>query len=52
MNIFNGIKGEFTMDKMIDAYSKSDVFQKKYDKMIENKEEHIANIEAISSDIK
>ena len=50
--IFNGIQGEFTMDKMIDAYSKSNVFKKKYEKMIDDKEKHIADIEAIASNTK
>lgn len=47
--MFNGIKGELTMDKMVEAYSKSNVFKQKYEKMISDKEQHNANIEAITS---
>lgn len=50
--IFNNIQGELTMDKMIEAYTNSNMFKQKYDKMVEDKEKHISDIEAIASEIK
>lgn len=48
----SGISGELTVDKFIEAYSKSDIFKQKYEQMIADNEKHNAKIEEIGAPIK
>lgn len=47
MNMLSGISGELTADKMLEAYSKSDMYKKHNDELIEKREHHNAVIDEI-----
>ena len=51
-NIFGGMTGEFTPERMLDAYEKSDVFKSNYRKLIEDREKHNAEIEVAADPVK
>lgn len=44
--VFGGMTGELTPERMLDAYEKSDLFKKNHEKMLADREQHIAEIEA------
>lgn len=50
--VINGIQGEFTMDKMLESYSKSDMFKERYDQMLAERASHDAEMEATGTAIK
>lgn len=50
--VFKGMSGEMTIDKMLEAYSKSDLFKKNHEETIANREKHNAEIDTIGDDIK
>lgn len=50
--VINGIQGEFTMDKMLESYSKSDMFKEKYDQMLAERAAHDAEMEATGTAIR
>ena len=43
--IFSGMSGEMTPERMLEAYSKSDMFKKRYAQLIEDRKQHNAAIE-------
>lgn len=49
---FNGISGELTADKIVDAYAKSDIFRGDYEKMIKDRKALRQTIENIDKENK
>ena len=43
--VFGGMTGELTPERMLDAYEKSDLFKKNYEKMFADREQHRTEIE-------
>ena len=50
--IISGISGELTADKMLEAYSKSDLFKNNYQQIVADRNKHNENIESIANSIK
>ena len=49
--VISGMSGEITPERMLEAYSKSDIFKQKYAQMIADKEQHNAKIDAINTSV-
>lgn len=45
--IINGMTGELTPEKMLDVYSKSDMFKLKYEQLIADKKQHNEKLDAL-----
>lgn len=50
--IFGGMTGELTPEKMLEAYEKSDLFKKSYREMLANREQHKEEIEYTGKSVK
>ena len=50
--VISGMSGELTADKMLEAYSKSDLFKKNYEQIIADRNKHNNKIEADVTAIK
>lgn len=50
--VINGITGELTVDKMLEAYINSDIFKQNQKQIIANKEENDVKINAVVEEIK
>lgn len=50
--IFGGMTGELTPERMLETYEKSDLFKKNYQKMLADREQHKAEIEATGNAVK
>lgn len=50
--IISGMTGELTPEKMLDAYSKSDMFKLKQEQLIANKKQHNNKIDKLKEDLK
>lgn len=50
--IFGGMTGELTPERMLETYEKSDLFKKNYQKMLADREQHRAEIEATGNAVK
>ena len=48
-NIIRGLGGEFTMDKMIEAFSKTDMFKDNYRQVLQDKKEHTDNLSLVNN---
>lgn len=46
-DVFNNMSGEFTMDKLIDSYGKSDMFKKHYDNMMADRERRMEDAKTV-----
>lgn len=49
---FSGISGELTADKVLEAYTKSDIFQKNHENIVSDMKKHNAEIENTATAIK
>ena len=47
MNMLNGISDELTMDNLLDAYARSDMYKKQHDETVKKHENHNAKINEI-----
>lgn len=50
--IFSGMTGELTPEKMLDAYANSNVFKQNREQMLADREQHIAQIDALKTVMK
>lgn len=47
--VISGMSGELTADKMLEAYSKSDLFKQNYEKIMAERNRHNNDIEAVTT---
>ena len=50
--VINGISGELTPEKMLEAYSKSDMFKLKQEQIIADRKQHNDKIDKLAKDLK
>lgn len=50
-NIFSGMTGELTPEKMLKVYSESDLFKNKYNEVLENKKKHNDKIDELIEEV-